>query len=171
MIAQVLECGDQVVAYVIDMRPVGATSFCRLSDVGKAIFQLEDDALGGLPSNAGNSRQARNVGTLNRGNQLVAVDSRQYSDRKLRTDATDSNEPLEQLLLERREEPVQLQRVLADMCVDAQRDFRAGLAYVVVRGQRDVQFIPNTVHIDRDSIGMFVEDTPSEECDHPCAGG
>ena len=63
------------------------------------------------------------------------------------------------------------QRIFPDVCVDTKRDVRARFADIVVRGQRNVQFVPDAVHINHDPVWMLVEDAPSEERDHPSAGG
>src|SRR5581483_10985113 len=44
-------------------------------------------------------------------------------------------------------------------------------ADVVERRQRHVDVVADAVDVDEDAIGMFVEDAPSEERDHPIDGG
>ena len=81
------------------------------------------------------------------------------------------DQPLEQLLLERGEKSVQLQRVLAHVRVDAQRDLGAVVADVVVGGQRHVHLVADALHVDDDPVRLLVEDPPAKERDHPLAGG
>ena len=57
-------------------------------------------------------------------------------ERQLRPDAADADEPLEQILLERRREAVERELILAHVRVDAQRDVAARLAEAVERRQR-----------------------------------
>ena len=56
----------------------------------------------------------------------AGLDARQDRQRQLRADAADRDQPLEQLLLERRREPVERDRVLAHVRVDPQRDGAPG---------------------------------------------
>ena len=71
---------------------------------------------------------------MDRADELARLDARQHRDRQLRPDAADRDQPLEDLLFERGQESVQLQRVFADVRMDAQRDVGADLAGIVERG-------------------------------------
>ena len=82
---------------------------------------------GCLLADAGDPRQARHVTSLHGGDELAGFDPRQHGDGQLRADAADADQPLEQLLLERRREAEELQRVFAHVGVDVQRHRRARL--------------------------------------------
>ena len=61
-----------------------------------------------------------------RPDQLRRLDARQHRQRQLRADAADRDQPLEQILLERRREPEERDDVLAHVRVDPQRDRAPG---------------------------------------------
>src|SRR5688572_12912379 len=105
------------------------------------------------------------------GHELAGLDAREHRDRKLRADPADRDQPFEDLLLERREKSVQLERVLADVGVDPKRDLRARFTGVVERAEGHADMVANALDINDKQIGLFVEDPAAEECNHPLAGG
>jgi (p)ppGpp synthase/HD superfamily hydrolase len=78
---------------------------------------------------------------------------------------------LEELSFKVGEEAIQLQRILADVCVDAQRDLGPLLAGVVEGRQRDVDLVANALDVDDQRIWLLVCDAAAKESDHPWAGG
>ena len=74
-----------------------------------------------------------------------------------------ADQPLEQLPFEVGEESIQLQRVLAHVRVDAQRDLAPLLADVVEGRQRDVHFVPDALHVDDDPVRLLVEHAAAEK--------
>ena len=139
--------------------------------VGEPIAQLEDDALGRLLADPRNAGQTRDVAALDGAQHLPRIHAGENGDRQLRADSADADQPLEQLPLELRQKPVQLQCVLADVGVDAQRDLGAYIAGVVERREWHVHFIADTLNVDDERIGLLVCDTAAEKSDHPWAGG
>ena len=79
------------------------------------------------------ARSPRSIARTSSGGSMPG----QHRERELRADAADADQPLEQLLLERRREAVERQRILAHVRVNAQRDLAAGLAEPVERRQRE----------------------------------
>ena len=134
------------------------------------ILQLEHDPLGRLLADAGNRRQPREVAALDRADQLRRLDARQDRQRQLRADAADADQPLEQLLLEQRREPVEQQRVLAHVRVNAQRDLAARLAEAVERRQRHEDVVADAVDVDDDAVRMLLENAAAKVRDHDRAG-
>ena len=94
--------------------------------------------------------------------QLARLDARQHRQRQLRADAADADQPLEQLLLERRREPVERERVLAHVGVDAQRDLGARLAEPVERRQRHVHVVADAADVDDDAVRLLLEQPPAQ---------
>jgi hypothetical protein len=159
MIAQVHERGHEVVTQPIDRRGDRCRARHRRGvELLQPIAQLEDDPLGGLLADPGNRREPCDVTTFHRNHQLTRIDSRQHRDRQLWPDAADADQPLEHLLLEQREEPVQLERFLTHVRVHAQRNVRPDVAGIVERRQRHVQLVADALHVDDEAIRLFVDD-------------
>ena len=59
-----------------------------------------------------------------------------------------------------RGEPVQRQRILADMSMDAQRDLAALVAEAIKRRKRHRDVVADAVHVDHDAIGLLAEIRP-----------
>ena len=55
-------------------------------------------------------------------------------------DPANRNQPFEQLLLDRRQESVEVERLLTNVRVNVERDVGPGVANIVVRGQRHMHF-------------------------------
>src|SRR5437867_7849666 len=113
----------------------------------ETILQLEDYALRSLLSDTGNRRQPRDVAALDGADELERFDARQDGERDLRSDAADANQPLEQLLLERRREAVQRERVLTDVGPNPQRNLMTWLAEPVKRRQGNEDLVPDAVDV------------------------
>ena len=77
-----------------------------------------------------------------------------------------AHQALEQGLLERGREPEELERVLADMGVHAQRDVAAHVADRGERGQRHVHFVSDSACFNDDPRGMFLEEPSTQQRDH-----
>ena len=136
----------------------------------QAVLQLEDDALGCLLADAGDSREPRDVAAVNRLDQFARLDTREHRQRELRADAADRDQAFEQLLLETRGKPEQQQRILAHVRVNAQRDVRACVAQSIERGERHRDVVADTVHLHDDPVRLFFEDAAAKVCDHERAG-
>ncbi len=99
----------------------------------ETILQFEHHSLRGLAADAGNRGEPRQIAAMDRADELGRLDARQHGYRQLRPDAADRDQPLEELLFQRREEPVQLQRFFAHVRVDAQGDVGADVTRIVKR--------------------------------------
>ena len=91
----------------------------------ETILELEHHALRRLAADAGNAGEPREIAAMDRADELARLDARQHGHRQLGPDAADRDQPFEDLLLERGEKPVQLQRIFAHVRMDAQRDLGA----------------------------------------------
>ena len=114
----------------------------------------------------GTSRQPRHIAVANGPHELAALDARQNGERQLRSNATDANQPLEQLFLERRHESEELQRVLAHMRVDPKHDRRAGLADGVEGRQRHEHVVADAADVDNKPLDVFFEQRARQTSDH-----
>src|SRR5262249_12804137 len=85
------------------------------------LLQLEHDALGCLATDAGDRLEARRVFARDRAAELVGRRAGDDRERDLRPDSGDPEQELEQLALLGRGEPVQLERVLANVEVRLDR--------------------------------------------------
>src|ERR1700684_2306264 len=101
---------------------MGYYRLCR-SESFQLIAQLDAHALGSLAADAGNLRQPRKVATSNGSDQVGRRHTAKDLYRQRRPNAADRNQLLKELLLFRSHEPVERERVLADMGVDVQRHF------------------------------------------------
>jgi hypothetical protein len=81
-------------------------------------------------------------------------------------DAAHRNQPFEERLLERCRESVQLQRVLAHVRVDAERDAMARIAHRIERRQRDDDLVPHAADIDDEALEMLFDQLACELRDH-----
>ena len=90
----------------------------------------------------------------------------QHGQRELRSDAADPDQPLEQILLERGRKPVERQRVLADVRVNAQRDLAARLAETVEGRERHEDVVADAGHVDDQAIRMLLEDPAAQMGNH-----
>ena len=107
---------------------------------------------------------------MNGRDEVSGLDARQDGQRQFRTDTADRDQALEEVLLETCREPVEQQRILADVRVDAKRDLGTGLTEAIERGERHQHVVADTVHIDHDPIGLFLGDATTELRDHGRAG-
>ena len=90
----------------------------RLGDrrrLGERALELEHDPLGGLLADTGNRLEARRVLERDRALELVRRGARDDGERDLRADSADTEKLYEERALGRVGEPVELERVLADV--------------------------------------------------------
>ena len=114
---------------------------------------------------SGDSRTP-NVAAIDCLYEVQRFDTGQDRQGELRSDAADSNQPLEQVLFEHGRETVERQRILPHVCVDAQNDLTAGLANDVERGQRHEDLIADAVDVDDDPVWLFLEDPAAQMRNH-----
>ena len=70
-----------------------------------------------LAADAGDPRQSRHVALLHGADEIGRLDPGQHRQRQLGPDAVDGDEPLEQIVLQRRREPEQRDLILGRTCV------------------------------------------------------
>ena len=111
--------------------------------------------------------QPRDVLAAHRADQLRRLDARQHRERQLRSDAADRDQPLEQILLERRREPVERDaRPRARACACAARPPRR-LAEPVERRQRHLHVVADAADVDDDAARTSSRaSVPRETRDH-----
>ena len=77
-----------------------------------------------------------------------------------------ANQPLEQVLLERRAEPEQRNLILAHVRVNPKRHRRPRLAKPIEGRERHLHVIAHTADIDDDAAGMLLDERPTQLRDH-----
>src|SRR6185295_14969763 len=102
-------------------RAVADRGESRLRHRAELLLELEDDALGGLLADPRDRLEACVVAHRDRLAQLRRRRSRDDGERNLRADARDGEEMDEELALLGIREPVQLERVLANVEVGVDR--------------------------------------------------
>ena len=81
---------------------------------------------------------------------------------ELRTDAADRDQPLEEILLERRAEAVERNQILAHVGVDPQHDRRPRLPEPVEGRERHLHIVADATDVDHDAARMFLDQRTSE---------
>src|SRR6185503_9563172 len=112
------------------------------------VLELDHQALGRLLADAGDAGQAGDVARTERRDELGRLDAGQHRDRELRPDARDRDQPLEERLLDGRQEAEERERVLAHVRVGEQRDLGAGLADAVAGAERDRDAVADAADVD-----------------------
>ncbi len=167
MIPQVHERRQHVVAHIGGERRRGVPGgHGRRLRTRQPILQFQDDALRRFFADARDCGQPPDVTSLDRANQFERLDPRQHRERDLRSNAADTDQPLEEFLLERRGEAVERERVLPYVRVRPERDVRAGVAEHVEGREWDEDVVADAVDVDDHAVGMFLEDAPAKLRDH-----
>ena len=108
---------------------------------------------------------------LHGADEIDRLDARKDRQRQLGADAVHGDQPLEQLVLERRGKAEERNLILTDVGVDAKGDVRVGLASLIERRHRHLHVVANSMDVDDQAIGVLLEQAAAQQGDHKRAQG
>ena len=100
----------------------------------------------------------------------MGLDARHHRERQFRPDPADADQSLEQHQLECGGEPIQRQRIFADVRVNAQRYLAAVVSETIKRRKRNRDVVPHAIHVDHYAIGLLGSEPSPKVGDHGRAG-
>jgi len=131
------------------------------------VLQLDDNAFGGLPANAGYLRERLHVAVGDGAAQGGDVHSTEHIEGELRPDATDGvDEQPEHIALGGGHETIQHVGIFAHGEVREQMHVVPGRRQFVERGKRDERFVAHAMDLDGDLRGQGINEFAAKKSDH-----
>src|SRR5512141_223329 len=163
LVAQVLEGADRVLH---DRGLPGGPRRASGPEARELLLQLEAEPLGELLADARDRREEPGVLRGDRADALGQRQAGEHGERDLRPDPGDGDEPLEDVLLLRRREAEELERVLAHVGVHVEDGLLARGRQRRERAERDRELVADPVDVEDEPVRLQVEDRPRQARDH-----
>src|SRR4051812_9278008 len=162
LVAEVRERGENVFFH----RGMSADDCGGDAKAFELVAQLEHHALCSLLADTRDLSEGSNIIAADGCDHLLRLHAAQYGDRELGTDSADGDEPLEQFFFLRTKEAVKRERIFADVRVNVQRDFAAGVGELGKSWDGNGDLVADAINVYNGMAWPLGEDASAQVSDH-----